>query len=93
MPASHSIIRFEAGVPASLREKIAPYADRVAEVMKGRRDDPWAYLAYLRKDWSASDDLVFSVTGESARELLREVKAATYSAGSWGEPDDEERAA
>ncbi len=80
--AKNTLIRYSGKVPESLKRALAPYADRVDEVIKGSRKngDDWTYCAYYREGWHDHDDAsFFSAFASTGRALVSAVKKAGFS--------------
>lgn len=65
-----NVVKYEAGVPASVRAFCDKRADRIESVMAGSRRDSWRYMAYTRRGWNQGDDCVHSVIGSSANDFI-----------------------
>lgn len=73
-----STVQYQAGVPASVRAYCDKHAERIHSVDfggTGWRAESWRYMAWLRSGWNCGDDCVHSVIGDTAADLLANLRA------------------
>ena len=66
---------YEAGVPATVRAYCDAHSHQIANVdTGGYRSDGWRYMAWLRNGWNCGDDIVHSVIGTTATDLITRLR-------------------
>lgn len=68
------MVEYDRRVPKTVRNYCDKHADQIADVWFGGRDEDWRYMAWLRAGWNDGNDVVHSVIGDTAADLIERLR-------------------